>query len=95
MNLPLKIFYTLREASAVLNERLKTTEINEDYFLHLGIRGDIRLGIFAKPNFEDSDYGVLYSDYFEFEDSNAVENLKAINTTAMTTNEVGSIFSYS
>lgn len=91
MNLPLKIFYTLREASAVLNERLKTTEINEDYFLHLGIRGDIRLGIFAKPNFEDSDYGVLYSDYFEFEDSNAVENLKAINTTAMTTNEVGSI----
>jgi hypothetical protein len=35
-NLPLKIFYTLKEASAVLNERLKSTEINEDYFLHLG-----------------------------------------------------------
>lgn len=91
MNLPLKIFYTLKEASTVLNERLKTTEINEDYFLHLGMRGDIRLGIFAKPNFEDNDYGVLYSDFFQFDELNAVENVKAINTTTMTINEVGSI----
>ena len=68
MNLPLRIFYTLKEASTVLNGRLKSTEINEDYFLHLGVRGEVRLGIFANPNFEDNNYGVLYSDFFEFEE---------------------------
>lgn len=90
-NLPLKIFYTLKEASAILNERLKSTEFNEEYFLHLGMKGDIRLGVFAKPNFEESDIGVLYSDWFEFDDSEALENLKAINSTAMTLNEIGAI----
>lgn len=91
MNLPLRIFYTLKEASTVLNGRLKSTEINEDYFLHLGVRGEVRLGIFANPNFEDNNYGVLYSDFFEFEDSELIENIKAITATVVTVNEVGSI----
>lgn len=90
-NLPLKIFYTLKEASAFLNDRLKSTEINEDYFLHLGMKGDIRLGVFAKPDFEENDIGVLYSDWFEFDDSEKLENLKAIDITTATLNEVGAI----
>lgn len=90
-HLPLKIFYTLKEASIVLNERLKTTEINEDYFLHLGMKGDIRLGIFANPSFSEGESGVLYSDWFDFNESEAINNLKAINATVANLNEVGAI----
>ena len=89
--LPLKIFYTLKEAATVLNERLKTTEINEDYFLHLGMRGDIRLGIFAKPDFSENDIGVLHSDWLDFDESAVIENLKTVDTIVKFLSEIGAI----
>jgi len=91
-NLPLKIFYTLKEASAVLNERLKSTEINEDYFLHLGIRGDIRLGVFADPSLSDGGSGVLNFDSFDdFNDLNKLNYLKAVDAIVRSLGEAGSI----
>lgn len=90
-NLPLKIFYTLKEASVVLNERLNTAEIDEDYFLHLGMKENIRLGVFAKPDFVENDIGVLHSDWLEFDESESIENLKTVDTIVHTLNEVGAI----
>jgi len=92
MNLPLKIFYTLKEASTVLNGRLKSTEINEDYFLHLGMKGDVRLGIFANPNFSDGDCGVLYPDSFDdFNEVNKINYLKAVDAVVKSLGEAGAI----
>ncbi|WP_227554718.1 MULTISPECIES: hypothetical protein [Acinetobacter] len=92
MNLPLKIFYTLKEASAVLNERLDCTEVNEDYFFHLGIKGNIRLGIFADPSFSDGSSGVLIFDSFDdFNDLNKLNYLKAVDAVARSLEEAGSI----
>jgi len=92
MNLPLKIFYTLKEASAVLNERLDCTEVNEDYFFHLGIKGNIRLGIFADPSLSDGSSGVLIFDSFDdFNDLNKLNYLKAVDAVARSLEEAGSI----
>lgn len=63
-----------------MNERLDCTEINEDYFFHLGIKGNVRLGIFADPSFSDGSSGVLYPDSFDnFNELNKINYLKAVD----------------
>ncbi|MDH0031334.1 MULTISPECIES: hypothetical protein [unclassified Acinetobacter] len=92
--LPLKIYYTLKEAAKFLNEHLKRSDIDESYFFQLGIRGDIRLGVFAKPNnLGEDDTGVFYPNTFglEFDESNQLDVLEIIHSTVLTLNEAGAI----
>ncbi|MDR3027239.1 MAG: hypothetical protein LBV35_02140 [Acinetobacter sp.] len=94
MDLPLKIFYTLAEAATLLNEKFKRTDIDDSYFFQLGIRGDIRLGVYAKPNISnEDDTGVLYPDTFglEFDESNKLDVLELIHSTVLALSEVGTM----
>lgn len=95
MTLPFKIYYTLKEASIFLNEHLKRSDIDENYFLQLGIKGDVCLGVFAKPDLlcGDTDTGVLYPDCFgfDFNESKIIDGIEAIHSTVLTLNEAGAI----
>lgn len=92
--LPLKIFYTLQEASIFLNDHLKRSDIDESYFFQLAMKGAIRLGIFTDPTFGkiDHDLGVIYSDYFSFEDDlKLVDYVETMGLCISTLVEKGSI----
>ncbi len=94
MNLPLKIYYTLKEASALLNEQLKRSDIDESYFLQLGIKGAVRLGIYTNPDHKNSvaKNGTIYSNYFEFSDESKIaEYVMALSTCISALFTTGSI----
>ena len=91
MTLPLKIYYTLKEASLFLNEQLNRTDIDESYFLQLGIKGAIRLGISVKQDQKDDSAGSIYSDYFEFDESKLVEYVVALKSCISAINSTGAI----
>lgn len=80
MTLPLKIYYTIKEASIFLNEHLNRSDIDDSYFLQLGMKGAIRIGIFSNVDQREQTTGSIYSKFFEFDDSNAVRIAEALSS---------------
>lgn len=96
MNLPLKSFYTLDEAVRLFHGLFpQRVDIDHSYFLQLGIKGYIRLGVFKDPSHEKShlECGTLNFDWYEWKEDPAllIEHIKAVDYCLATIEEEGSI----
>lgn len=84
-NLPLKPYYSLSEAENLLRSNIERPDINENYFLTMGIIGDLRIAI--KPSFKSEDeIGCIFYEDLERINNihNNLEQAQIISLIAMT-----------
>lgn len=61
-NLPLKPYYSLSEAQNLLSNNIERPDINENYFLTMGIIGELRIAIKPSLKSEDKIGCIFYED---------------------------------
>lgn len=86
--LPLKPYYSLSEANHLLSGSIERTDINENYFLTMGIIKVLRIAIKSSHKVEDN-IGCIFYDNFERIDNleNDLDQAKIISSIAMAFDE--------
>lgn len=86
--LPLKPYYSLSEAHHLLSGSIERTDINENYFLTMGIIKVLRIAIKSSHKAEDN-IGCIFYDNFERVDDieNDLDQAKIISLTALAFDE--------
>lgn len=86
--LPLKPYYSLSEAHHLLSGSIERTDINENYFLTMGIIKVLRIAIKSSHKAKDN-IGCIFYDNFERVDNieNDLDQAKIISSTALAFDE--------